>query len=182
MERNQPQEGIREQKRMGLGMMVIAWVLALGFGAWLFGDLLDRQVNPNQTLATRYGDGGVREVALKRNKYGHYVTSGEINGRPVTFMLDTGATGVALSSGLARSLGLQRGPAFRSRTANGDVLSYATRLDSVAVGGIVLHDVPASIVTGMDMDEVLLGMTFLKHLEFTQRGDTLTLRQYPGGS
>jgi len=174
-------EGVREQRRMGLGMMVAAWVVVLGFGAWFFSEMLGRQFNPNQTLRTTEGAGGVREVVLKRNKYGHYVTSGTINGRPVTFMLDTGATGVALPADLARRLGLRAGMAVESQTANGAALSYATTLDSVAVGDIELRDVPATIVPGMDMGEALLGMTFLKHIEFSQRGDTLTLRQYPGG-
>lgn len=169
----------RTQKRMGLGMMVITWVLVLGFGAFFFADVLERQFNPNTSLRTTENADGVREVTLKRNKYGHYVTSGVINGEAVTFMLDTGATGVAIPGALAEQMDLPRGRAFQSQTANGMTLSYATRLDSVAVGGIELRDVSASIVTGMELDEVLLGMTFLKHIEFSQRGDTLTLRQYP---
>jgi len=172
-------QAVQAQKRMGLGMMVITWVLALGLAAWFFSDVLERQFNPNTTLRTTQTGAGVREVSLKRNKYGHYVTSGRINGEPVTFMLDTGATGVAIPLGLAEAMGLPRGRAFHSQTANGTTLSYSTRLDSVAVGGIALEDVPASIVSGMQMDVVLLGMTFLKHIEFSQRGDTLTLRQYP---
>ncbi len=164
---------------MGMGMMVITWVLVLGFGAWFFSGLLERQFNPNTSLRTSESAAGVREVTLKRNKYGHYVTSGTINGEPVTFMLDTGATGVAIPAALAERMKLPRGRAFQSQTANGNTLSYATRLDSVAVGGIALEDVPASIVTGMQLDEVLLGMTFLKHIEFSQRGDMLTLRQHP---
>ncbi|MFV8817654.1 retropepsin-like aspartic protease family protein [Haliea sp. E17] len=179
MQTGQQPDGIRTQKRMGVGMMVMAWVLVLGFGAWFFSGLLERQFNPNTSLVTTENAGGVREVTLKRNKYGHYVTSGAINGTPVTFMLDTGATGVAIPVALAERMRLSRGRAFQSQTANGTTLSYATRLDSVAVGGIELADVPASIVTGLEMNQVLLGMTFLKHIEFSQRGDTLTLRQYP---
>jgi aspartyl protease family protein len=51
-------------------------------------------------------------------------------------------------------------------------------LDQVGVGGIVLHDVHAGITPGLQMDQVLLGMSFLKHIEFTQRGERLILRQY----
>ena len=166
----------REYRRIKTGMYVATWVALLALGAVLLTPVLDRWHNPNQVLETRYRD-GVAEVTLERNRYGHYVTSGEINGRPVTFMLDTGATGVAVPAGVAGRLDLERGPAQPVRTANGTSVSYLTRLDRVGVGGIVLNDVRAAIVPGLEGDEILLGMSFLKHIEFTQRGDTLTLRQ-----
>jgi aspartyl protease family protein len=169
---------IQEQKRMGLTMQALAWVVFLGLGVFYFSDVLEKQFNPNQQLQTQYTEEGVREVTLQRNKFGHYVTSGEINGQPVTFLLDTGATGVAIPEAMASRLGLQRGQAYRTQTANGTAISYATRLDRVAVADIHLLDVSAGIVPGLQTDEILLGMSFLKHIEFTQRGDTLILRQY----
>lgn len=162
---------------MGTIMQVLAWVVLLVLGAFFFSELLDRQNNPYQSLQTRYTQGGMREVTLQRNKYGHYVTSGEINTRPVTFMLDTGATGVAIPEALAASLGLRRGAPFATQTANGVATGYAVTLDQVSVGDITLRDVPALISPGLQTDEILLGMSFLKHIEFTQRGDTLVLRQ-----
>jgi aspartyl protease family protein len=170
-------EDIQEQKRMGSVMQALAWLTFLVLGVLFFGDLLDKQYNPNQSLQTRYTEGGVREVVLQRNKFGHYVTSGEINGKPVTFMLDTGATGVAIPEVVANRLGLRRGRPFRTQTANGISTSYAATLDKASVGIIELRDVRAGITPGLQTDEVLLGMSFLKHIEFTQRGDTLTLRQ-----
>lgn len=167
----------REQKRMGLTMQALAWLVFLALGVFYFSDMLDRQYNPNQTLETRHSAAGLAEVVLRRNKFGHYVTSGEINGFPVTFILDTGATGVAIPAKVAQRLGLQRGRAFSTQTANGMSVSYAVRLDQVSVGGIELEDVGASITPGLTTDEVLLGMTFLKHIEFTQRGNELILRQ-----
>lgn len=170
---------VREQKRMGTTMQVLAWVVLLALGVFYFSDLLDKQYNPNQSLQTGYVEGGGREVVLQRNKFGHYVTSGMINGKPVTFMLDTGATGVAIPDSLAAYLGLQRGAAFPTQTANGMSMSYAASLDSVSIGAIALSDVSAAISPGLQTEEVLLGMSFLKHIEFTQRGDTLILRQLP---
>jgi aspartyl protease family protein len=93
-------------------------------------------------------------------------------------MLDTGATGVAVPAPVAERLGLARGQRYRAQTANGVAVGYATRLDSVSVGEIELRDVQAGITPGLQMDQVLLGMSFLKHIEFTQRGDRLILRQY----
>ncbi|RLQ22790.1 TIGR02281 family clan AA aspartic protease [Seongchinamella sediminis] len=170
---------IREQKRMGLGMMIMAWVVLLGLGVLFFGDVLERQFNPNQQLETRYSTEGIREVVLQRNRFGHYVTTGSINGKPVTFMLDTGATGVAIPEAVARRLQIPRGRPYRTQTANGVSTSYAATLDSVAVGDIELRNVQAGIAPGLAMDEILLGMSFLKHIEFSQRGDSLILRQYP---
>ncbi|PLW84040.1 TIGR02281 family clan AA aspartic protease [Kineobactrum sediminis] len=172
---------LKQQRRMGLGMQVITWVLILGMLSWYFTGLIDRQHNPNQQVTTMLVEDGVREVVLTRNRQGHYVTSGAINGHPVVFLLDTGATGVAIPMHVAEQLALPRGRAFVTRTANGDSTSYASRLDSVSVGDIKLHDVEAGVATGLRTREVLLGMSFLRHIEFTQRGDTLTLRQYPPG-
>lgn len=174
----EPNEAAREQKRMGMGMMVLAWITLLGLGVLFFGDVLEQQFNPNRELETRLSEAGAREVVLQRNRFGHYVTSGEINGQPVTFMLDTGATGVAIPDAVARRLGIPRGRAYRTQTANGTAVSYAAMLDSVAVGDIALNNVQAGIAPGMGIDQVLLGMSFLKHIEFTQRGDSLILRQY----
>ena len=56
---------------------------------------------------------------------------------------------------------------------------FLTRLDSISIGDIEIRDIRATINPNTDDDDILLGMTFLKHLEFTQRGNTLTLRQYP---
>lgn len=170
-------DDIQEQKRMGTGMQALAWLVLLALGMFYFSDFLDKQYNPNQSLQTRYSEGGVREVVLQRNKFGHYVTDGKINGKPVTFMLDTGATGVAISEAMASYLELQRGRAFPTQTANGMSTSYAVTLGQVNVGAIELSDVPAGITPGLQTEEILLGMSFLKHIEFTQRGDTLTLLQ-----
>lgn len=163
---------------MGTTMQALAWLVFLGLGVFYFSDMLDKQRNPNQDLQTSYPQEGVREVVLQRNKFGHYVTSGEINGEPVVFMLDTGATGVAIPATVADRLGLRRGRAFPTQTANGMSTSYAARLDRVRVGEIELQDVQAGITPGLQSEQILLGMSFLKHIEFTQRGNTLILRQY----
>lgn len=158
-------------------MQALAWVSLLAFGVFFFGDLLEERYNPNQSVDTQREADGTRTVVLERNRFGHYVTNGVINGQPVTFMLDTGATTVAVPAQLARRLQLERGRAVQFHTANGISRGYAARLDEVGVGGIVLRDVAAGITEGLQGEEVLLGMSFLKHIEFTQRGDTLTLRQ-----
>lgn len=168
------QEQVQQTRRMGVGMMVLAWLVALGLGVLFFSDVLESQINPNRGLQAGSNS---QEVVLKRNKYGHYVATGAINGQPVVFMLDTGATGVAIPEKIATQLGLRGGRAMRTQTANGVAVSYAVSLDRVGLGGIELRDVRAAIAPGLQTEQVLLGMSFLKHIEFTQRGDTLILRQ-----
>jgi len=166
-----------EQKRMGKYMIIGMWVLLVALLTLIFNNILERQYNPNQKLASRQGADGA-EVSLKRNKYGHYVASGLINGQPVVFMLDTGATDIAVPVQVADRLGLKRGRKKIYQTAKGPATAYATVLEQVSLGDIQVRNVRASINPHMRSEEVLLGMSFLKQLEFTQRGDTLTLRQY----
>ncbi|GAB5413636.1 MAG: TIGR02281 family clan AA aspartic protease [Congregibacter sp.] len=159
-------------------MQVLAWLAFMTLVTLYFSDVLDRQRNPNRDVESRLTAEGVREVSLKRNKMGHYVTTGTINGSEVTFLLDTGATGVAIPAAVAERLDLPRGRSMLTNTANGTARSYQTRLNEVAIGDIRLNGVQAAITPGLQMQEILLGMSFLKYIEFTQRGNTLTLRQY----
>lgn len=157
-------------------MAVAAAVIVLLLLTSLFQSELENQRNPNREVEARSLAGGGSEVVLQRNRQGHYVTSGEINGRPVEFLLDTGATTVAIPASLANRLGLRRGAPIRMQTANGEVTGWLTRLDTVAIGPIKLDNVRATIGPGLGDEQILLGMSALKRLEFTQSGDTLTLR------
>ncbi len=87
-------------------------------------------------------------------------------------------TDVAVPAPLARELQLERGAPVQLQTANGVVNGFATRLARVRIGAIEQTQVRAHINPSMNGDEVLLGMSFLRRLEFTQRGDTLVLRQW----
>lgn len=166
----------RQQRKLGRNMFWLMWIVLLGLLTLYFNNVLDKQYNPNQNLVQQQA-GATREVVLVRNKYGHYVATGRINHKPVVFILDTGASDVSIPQATAKRLGLKRGQPMAYQTANGQVINYATRLDSVSLGDLVLQNVPASINPGMHDDEVLLGMSFLKRVEFSQKGNTLTLRQ-----
>nr|VFK55748.1 MAG: aspartyl protease family protein [Candidatus Kentron sp. TUN]VFK65494.1 MAG: aspartyl protease family protein [Candidatus Kentron sp. TUN] len=168
----------RISDRLGTGMIAAAWIVLLGLLTVYFNGWLREQENPNQhPLGTRT-ETGAYEVVLAQNRQGHYMATGTINGHPVQFLLDTGATTVSVSTDLAESLQLPIGPASTAWTANGTITTYHTRLDEVRIGNILLHDVRATINPHMHIEAILLGMSFLKKIEFTQRGDTLTLRQF----
>lgn len=160
-------------------MMIIGWIIGLGLLTLLFSNVLDEQVNPNRQVASQMSSDGVREVVLQRNRFGHYVANGKINGKTVEFLLDTGASDVSIPQSVASGLGLKRGQPIVYNTANGNITAYMTRINDLRLGDIVLHDIPASINPNKGDETILLGMSFLKHLEFTQRGDTLIIRQYP---
>jgi len=162
--------------RAGTTMTVIAWLIFLAFLFLAFDYLISQRSNPNQNVATTV-NGLQKEIVLQRNAYGHYVSHGEINNRQVTFLLDTGATDVAIPESLADDIGLIKGRAIMVKTANGNVKAYRTHLDSVAIGEITLYDLNATILSNMTGKDILLGMSFLKHFEITQKGKNLTIKQ-----
>ncbi|GGO68801.1 retropepsin-like aspartic protease family protein [Bowmanella pacifica] len=159
---------------MARWMWILTWVSALGLLTLLFDKQLARQFNPNDAPSS-YMQGSKTSVKLKRNRQGHYVTSGLINGQPVVFLLDTGATQVSVPLHLAQRLGLNAGQRFWVNTANGRIEVASTQLDSVHIGNIELNNISANLNPGMQSDEILLGMSALKQLEFSQSGDVLTL-------
>lgn len=163
--------------RIGRIMLFAAWVVALAILVLFFQRLIGDRENPNQDVEAAPDAQGRSAVVLQRNRVGHYVASGRINGEPVVFLLDTGATDVALPLAVARRLDLPLRAGGMSRTANGNVRTWTTRLDSVDLGGLTARGVRASVLPSMPGNEVLLGMSYLKRFELTQRGNTLTLRR-----
>lgn len=155
--------------------ITIIMIILLAITTFVFNGVLDNINNPNKQLTVTTNEFGNKEVILERNRYGHYVASGEINDQPVEFLLDTGATLVAIPEHIAKQLNLKKGQAFQSQTANGSSQSYATTIDRLALGDIVMTNVRASISSGMEFDEILLGMSFLKHLHLSQQGNQLKI-------
>jgi aspartyl protease family protein len=160
---------------IGRSMVFLSWIGALALFTFLAQDWLHDAYNPNQSPVTHDDATGIRQIVLKRNRYGHYVSNGRINGQDAVFMLDTGATDVVIPEELAANYGLRRGPAYQTGTANGTIEVYATRLDTIELGPIRLYNIQAAINPYMEGDEILLGMSFLKHLKFNQQGDELII-------
>lgn len=164
-----------DTRRLGRIMAWLAALALLGVLRLFFEGQLERRNNPNRGLVAAPGSGA--ELVLKRNRAGHYVAPGTINGQPVTFLLDTGATQVSVPARLGAELGLQAGAPAQVATANGSVTVRLTTIDELGLGPFVARQVRGHLNPGMDAhDEILLGMSVLKQLEFTQRGDSLILR------
>lgn len=164
-------------KKLGMMFTAAAWILGFLLLALVFSKILDQQSNPNQSVSTLQ-TADFQEVVLTRNRNGHYRFDGEINRHKVTFLVDTGATITAIPGRLQQALGLEQGPATSVSTANGITTAYLTRLEQLSIGQIELFDINASIIPGMEVGEILLGMNVLKHFELVQRGDQLIIRQY----
>lgn len=158
-------------------MLVLAWGAGILLATRFFADWEQSRFNPNREPVSVV-QGEQIEVRLEGNVQGHFVANGKINGQAVTFLLDTGATDVAIPAELAERLELQRGAPVMLQTANGQTTGYRTVLSSLGLGDILLHDVRALIAPGFSGEQVLLGMSALKQLEFTQRAGTLVLRQH----
>ena len=164
-------------KRLGRIMLLLAWGAGMLLATRFFAQWEESRYNPNPAPASLHSANHI-EVRLQGDGQGHFRASGRINGQPVLFLLDTGATDVAVPESLVEALNLPRGAAMELHTANGRATGYRTHLARLQLGDIVLTDVRALIAPGMGNDQVLLGMSALRQLEFTQRDGTLLLRQY----
>lgn len=119
---------------------------------------------------------GRASVTLWAGSGGHFHADGTINGLPVRFLVDTGATTIALSGAEARRLGIDyraRGRRSYASTAGGVVRTYALKLEKVEVGPILLYDVDAAVIEGPFPREPLLGMSFLGRLDMKREGDRM---------
>ncbi|MDO5624638.1 MAG: TIGR02281 family clan AA aspartic protease [Pseudomonadota bacterium] len=121
-------------------------------------------------------DSGSDRVVLTADGSGHFYAEGNINNRPVRFMVDTGASAVAISQAEADRLRLpyREGQPVRVNTANGPVPGWLIKLHSVRVGDVTAYSVDA-VVTPADMPAALLGNSFLNRFSMQREGSRMTL-------
>jgi len=112
-------------------------------------------------------------------RHGHYFSDGQINGNPIRFLVDTGATSVAINKNMARQIGLQYqvdGQRGLVDTANGTVAAYRVIFDEVKIQALTLKRVPGVVLDGDSPSEALLGQSFLNRLDIHRQGAVLELR------
>ena len=143
--------------------LLVGGVTYLGFDAFL---------SPKVTRARVIEGAGV--VTIARSDDQHFYVEGSINGRPVTFMIDTGATSVTIGEDLARRIGLDGGVAADFSTAGGRVVGRIVPNNEVQVGGIRVSGLRVAINPALR--QPLLGQNFLSKLELTQGPNDLVLR------
>ena len=131
-------------------------------------------------MSARKRQAAVREFQVWRNTEGMYTTVGSINGLPVPFLVDTGATRVAINANEARRLGIDyrvTGTPSSVTTASGVERAWAVTLERVSVGELELRNVGAVVLEGALPQQALLGMSFLGRLEISSDGRRMTLRK-----
>lgn len=131
-------------------------------------------------VSTRSKSPAPEEVQIWRNPQGLYATTGSINGLPVSLLVDTGATQVAMNAAQARRLGIDYrvvGVSAAITTASRMEPAWVVALDSVKVGEIELRNVEGVVLEGAQPETVLLGMSYLGRLEIHNDGRLLTLRR-----
>ncbi len=118
-------------------------------------------------------------AVVKADDQGQYFSYGSINDQPVTMLVDTGATSVAMNTGQARRLGIDfaAGELSRAETAGGMVKAYRVTLDRVKLGDIELSNIGAAVLEGVHPPFVLLGMSFLTHVKIEESNGILRLSQ-----
>jgi len=132
------------------------------------------------SVSTTFSSVPVTEVRIARDPIGMYHSQGSINGTAVKFLVDTGATTVALNGSQARRLGIdfkKHGKPIPINTASGNTVGYLITLDRVKVGAIELFGVEAAVLDGNEPQEALLGMSFLGRLEIQNDAGLLRLRK-----
>ena len=136
-----------------------------------------RKALPAETVA----QAGNRSLSIPRDARGHFETEGRIDGQRIAFMVDTGASVIALNESSAARFGLRpsRGDYKATvTTANGTIKAAPTRLAMVDIGGLVVRDVDAMVLPDEALSENLLGLSFLKKLKrFEYANDAMVLEQ-----
>ena len=130
-------------------------------------------------ISSSFSQPALAEAVIYRQQ-NMYLGSGSINGYPVSFLVDTGASAVAMNAAHARRIGIDFrvvGDPIRVATANGMARAYRVNLDRVKVGDIQLHNVDAFVHEGGSPQMILLGMSFLGQLDMQRDGDRLVLKK-----
>ncbi len=134
-------------------------------------------LNVSTRISSNFVKPGARTVRIRKNSNRQYITNATINGRGTQVLVDTGANIVAMNANTARALGVKFEDAPRSQvaTASGIVGAWSVMLESVDVGGIHVPHVQASVIEGSFPEMVLLGVSYLQHVELREKDGILML-------
>lgn len=132
------------------------------------------------SVSLNYAQPTIVKEQIMANEYGMFLSYGSINGHSVKFLVDTGATSIAMSSDHAKRIGLLfrlQGKESRATTASGVVKAWLIKLKSVKLGRIKQKNIEALVLEGSHPTNVLLGMSFMDKLKVSKDGSKLVLEQ-----
>ncbi len=137
-----------------------------------------RTLSMGQSFAGGAATGERQSVSLTADARGHFAAAGSINGYPMSFLVDTGATSIAINAAEAKRIGLdyKAGQAVGVGTAAGRVPAWRVTFNTVKIGGISVNHVDG-LVMESGLNVPLLGMSFLNRMEMKRDGQTMTLTQ-----
>lgn len=170
------QRMLREGNRSPEGVLLVS---ADGKQAVLEIDGKQKTISLSRSIGSQFKKASKTEVRIASSDGGHYFTKGLINGIPINFMVDTGATYVSMSSQQADRLGIdyRGGTPLVMSTANGNAKAFQVRLESVSVGNIVIHQVVAVVHAGNFANETLLGNSYLSKVDLKVDQGVLVLSE-----
>ncbi|WP_415846258.1 TIGR02281 family clan AA aspartic protease [Stutzerimonas zhaodongensis] len=172
-------DGQRKMVRVGqAGPGGVEVVSVDGTGAVLRVEGVERRYGLSRELSVGFAEPERRQVSIAQGQGGHYWVAGSINGQPVQFLVDTGATSVAINENQARRLGVDYrvdGRQIVVGTASGTAKAWRVNLNSVKVGAIDVLGVEAVVVEGGSPTDALLGMSFLSRVSWREDQGVLKL-------
>ena len=172
-------DGQRKLVRVGqTGPGGVQVVSADSAGAVLRVEGVERHYPLSRELSGGYAEPERKQLSIAKGQGGHYWVAGSINGHPVQFLVDTGATSVAINENQARRLGIDyrvNGKQIVVGTASGTAKAWRVHLNSVKVGAINVMGVEAVVVEGSSPTEALLGMSFLGRVSWREDQGLLRL-------
>lgn len=154
--------------RTGRFMFLLVWIIIF-IGLFLFFTYHGSQ-NSKVLIANQH------EFSLSADSQGHYFIEGRINEYPVTFLIDTGATLVAMPQSIADKLHIKGKYPMSLSTANGEMTGFLTRVEQISFGAFTIYDVKAVIIPDREDDTVLLGMNVLSRFNIIQSKKRLILK------
>ena len=170
-------DGQRKTLKVGQSFGGVTLIAAYSRTATLEVDGQQMVVGISRRIGSSYQQPKEQVVTITRNAMLQYHTTASINGRQVQVLVDTGANVVAISSTQARVLGIDysAGTPSKVETASGIIPAHIVILRSVSVGGILVNNVRASVVEGDFPATILLGMTYLQHVQMKEHNGVLSL-------
>ena len=170
-------DGQRKTLKVGQSFGGVTLIAAYSRTATLEVDGQQMVVGISRRIGSNYQQPKEQVVTIKRNNQLQYHTTASINGRNMPVLVDTGANLVAMSEVHAKSLSIpfETGARGKVETASGLVDAWVITLRSVSVGGIKVESVQATVVQGSFPNTVLLGMSYLQHVEMKESSGILSL-------